>query len=247
MRFWHGFFKIGIFVVVLVWSMEVVGGKWQTYVGMGLEYFWVFAWMVLSALGYYVPDWRYLQWLTTIPGILCISLFWIMPESPKWLLASGKLDEAEDILRVAAVKNKMPLPEAWKLKAIVNNVEEMNEKKGNLLDLFKTKHLFVKTIILYFNWFANSFVYYGLTLNSGNLGGSYQLNFFLNGLFEFPAYTLSLYIILKCGRKMPYVGLMLIGGLVLLSTLFIERDVYPYNWPIVALAIIGKFCLTGWF
>ena len=41
--------------------------------------------------------------------------------------------------------------------------------KANLLTLFRTPNMAKKTLILYFNWFANSFVYYGLTLNSGNL------------------------------------------------------------------------------
>merc|ERR1712241_1083337 len=37
----------------------------------------------------------------------------------------------------------------------------------------------------------------------------------------------------------------LTGGLFL--TFFIERDVYPSNWPIVVLALIGNFCTTMCF
>ena len=49
------------------------------------------------------------------------------------------------------------------------------------------------------SWFANSFVYYGLTLNSGNLGGTVMVNFLLNGATEIPAYAFSLYILLRQG------------------------------------------------
>ena len=33
-------------------------------------------------------------------------------------------------------------------------------------------------------------------------------------------------------------------GVMFLLTLFIERDVYPSNWPIVVLALIGNFSTT---
>ena len=82
-----------------------------------------------------------------------------------------------------------------------------------MFDLFKHKNLAFKTLILYFNWFANSFVYYGLTLNSGNLGGTIMVNFLLNGAMEIPAYAFSLWILLKRGRKVPYVSMMLVEEL----------------------------------
>jgi hypothetical protein len=36
----------------------------------------------------------------------------------------------------------------------------------------------------------------------------------------------------------------LIAGAMFLCTLFIERDVYPSNWPIVVFALIGNFTTT---
>jgi hypothetical protein len=35
-----------------------------------------------------------------------------------------------------------------------------------------------------------------------------------------------------------------IPGAMFLCTLFIERDVYPSNWPIVVFALIGNFTTT---
>ena len=103
----------------------------------------------------------------------------------------------------------------------------------------------MKTLILYYNWFAISFVYYGLTLNSGNLGGTIMINFLLNGLVEIPAYTFGMYVLLYLGRKIPFSGMMLVGGIALLFTMAVPRDVYTANWPAVALAMVGKLCITG--
>merc|ERR1712079_764888 len=48
----------------------------------------------------------------------------------------------------------------------------------------------------------------------------------------------------KVGRKYPYAVGSTTTGVMFLLTLFIERDVYPSNWPIVVLALIGNFSTT---
>merc|ERR1719310_2567845 len=46
------------------------------------------------------------------------------------------------------------------------------------------------------------------------------------------------------GRKYPYAVASTITGVMFFITLFIKRDYYPSNWPIVVLALIGNFCTT---
>ena len=63
-------------------------------------------------------------------------------------------------------------------------------------------------------------VYYGLSLNSGNLAGDFYLNFFLTGLVEFPAYTLCLVLLDRTGRKKLHCACMVLGGLACICTIF---------------------------
>ena len=49
---------------------------------------------------------------------------------------------------------------------------------------------------------------------------------------------------LRVGRKYPYMCGTITTGVMFLLTLFIERDKYPSNWPIVVLALIGNFSTT---
>ena len=65
-----------------------------------------------------------------------------------------------------------------------------------------------------------SMVYYGLSLNTGNLGGDFYLNFTLSGLVEFPAYTLCLLLLDRIGRKFLHFIVMVLGGLACISTVF---------------------------
>ena len=62
---------------------------------------------------------------------------------------------------------------------------------------------------------------------------------------EIPAYTICMWVLLKKGRKLPYVLMMLTAGASLLLTMAVPRGVYAYNWPQVVLALIGKLMITG--
>ena len=65
-----------------------------------------------------------------------------------------------------------------------------------------------------------SMVYYGLSLNTGNLGGSFYINFLISGLVEFPAYTLCLILLDRTGRKWLHAASMILGGLCCICTVF---------------------------
>ena len=57
---WQGIFAIGVFTNAFVWAMEIVGGKWQTIIGIGCEGPWVVCWFTLALLAYIFPNWRHL-------------------------------------------------------------------------------------------------------------------------------------------------------------------------------------------
>ncbi len=64
-----------------------------------------------------------------------------------------------------------------------------------------------------------SLVYYGLSLNTSNLGGNDYLNFLVAGAVEMPAYALSHICILYIGRRIPLCTSFVVGGVSLLLTL----------------------------
>jgi hypothetical protein len=87
----------------------------------------------------------------------------------RWLLARGRKDEAKEILEKVAKENKVSIsPEVYESLA-----EEPAVKSGvSVLDLFRYRRLGLRSVNIFFNWFVNSGVYYGLSLNTSNLGGN---------------------------------------------------------------------------
>lgn len=60
----------------------------------------------LPLLAYLTRHWLLFGILTSVPGIVIMFYWFVMPESPRWLISRGKLREAEKIVRQIAVKNE---------------------------------------------------------------------------------------------------------------------------------------------
>ncbi|GBO22204.1 hypothetical protein AVEN_121363-1, partial [Araneus ventricosus] len=89
---------------------------------------------------------------------------------------------------------------------------EAESEKVNILQLFKPG-LLQKTVIILYLWFANAFMYYGISYNTNELAGDPFLNFALYGVIEIPAYALTLFVIQSKGRRRPEALSCLAAGL----------------------------------
>ena len=71
-----------------------------------------------------------------------------IPESPRWLLSQGRIEEAEKILHKAAKINKAKLPE----KIFDENSLDAGRAQGQLWNLFGSRTLAIRTLVIFFNW-----------------------------------------------------------------------------------------------
>lgn len=86
------------------WVPSQRRGRWllamQSFWTVGTLFEALLAWAVLPHL-----SWRWLVALSATPLLLLLLLFPWLPESPHWLAAQGRHDEAEAVLRRAAAAN----------------------------------------------------------------------------------------------------------------------------------------------
>ena len=59
----------------------------------------------LAALG--IRDYRWFQTALAIPCILMLGLYFIIPESPRWLISKKRYKEAREVIERAAKFNKV--------------------------------------------------------------------------------------------------------------------------------------------
>lgn len=94
-----------------------------------------------------------------------------------------------------------------------------------------------------FCWFANSLVYYGLSLSSGKLNGNPYLILFFLSLVEIPSYIAVIFTLDLLGRRTITSTLMLIGGLCCIAASYIDQG----TTLATVIVMIGKFMIAGSF
>lgn len=109
--------------------------------------------------------------------------------------------------------------------------------------------LFISFFTTCFYWvsdcrFANSLVYYGLTLNSGSLVGDPHLMLFISGIIEVPAYLLSAKIIDILGRR-PVISFCLVsGGLACICTTYFPQSIKKEFFFLLFVCFLSRKLMT---
>lgn len=94
-----------------------------------------------------------------------------MPESPRWLLVKGRLDEVRRIIEAAAKFNGRQLPADYQLTP-----PTQESSSQDVTYLFRSSYLRRISICFLCIWFTMNLVYYGIVLNMSSFGGNVYLN-----------------------------------------------------------------------
>ncbi|WP_165170775.1 MULTISPECIES: MFS transporter [unclassified Adlercreutzia] len=160
MRFILGVGLGGQFPVALSYLSEIVSGAerpkymtlYQLMTPIGFAVAGVLTVLILPHF-----DWRGVYLAEALPALFIIGIIKTCPESPLWLEAKGRYDEADAIctkFEQEAIARHKELPEPVRI--------ERTDKKASFKDLFSPKYLRV-TVLCFFVWFISMFSDYGLT------------------------------------------------------------------------------------
>ncbi|XP_031363875.1 organic cation transporter protein-like isoform X2 [Apis dorsata] len=101
----QGVFVQGLQNSTYILSLELFPAKARTFVALVMQIAWAIGLILLAALSYIIPDWRILQLAVSVPTAITVLYIWMIPESPRWLLAKGKTTEADMALERIAKYN----------------------------------------------------------------------------------------------------------------------------------------------
>ncbi|KAI1280346.1 Solute carrier family 22 member 3 [Halotydeus destructor] len=226
--------------------METTGPNVRATKGITCRLGWAIGYFLLPGLGMLFTNFRHLSLALSVPELLW--LYWLnkVSESPRWLMATDKPDKAAHIITKAMrVNGKSMVGIEDKLRQLQSNFKKTDEPvvEANLKDLFLWPALRKNTLILMFTWFTTGFVYYGLSLNIGDLGGSLLVNFAIAGILEFPAFGLSVYALEHYGRR--NVQALIMFGAALGSIAAIPLYAFDVAHVVrLTLGMFVKFCLA---
>ncbi|KAM3601016.1 uncharacterized protein V6R79_006146 [Siganus canaliculatus] len=232
--------QISIYISAFVLGTELLSKTMRViFTSLGAFLFYCIGYMTLPWIAYGIREWRTLLAVLSMTAVVYIPLWWFIPESPRWLLTQGRVEEAEAIVRDAARKNRVEAP------AVIFKESERQEKPLNrtytMLDILRSKNIRSITLMCLLLWMAINIGYFGLSLNTSNLSGNPFMNCFLSATTEVPAYVVSTWLLRKCPRRALLSSFLVIGGGVLLLIQFIPDTLH---YVALALEMTGKFGFT---
>lgn len=157
-------------------------------------------------------------------------------------MANEKNEEAMDLLRKAALMNGKPLQDDVEISQVYKDKVKLEDKrKHTVISLVRTPKMRRQSLIIFYLWFVNVLVYYGLSLNISDFGMNIYLTQFIFGLVEMPARTITLFT-LNRSRRISQLAFLAVGGIACLLTIFVPDDLSIFR---TVLAMVGKFGITA--
>uniref|UniRef100_A0A8C6TKF5 Solute carrier family 22 member 21 n=1 Tax=Neogobius melanostomus TaxID=47308 RepID=A0A8C6TKF5_9GOBI len=220
LHFVVGMSRVSTYISAFVLGMEVLSPHMRTaFSSLGACLFFAAGYMLMPLVAFLIRDWKSLLLGLSLPCCALLPLWWYIPESPRWLLSQGRIEEAELIIRNAAKMNKKQAPEI-----IFTSLQTYN-----ICDLLRWGSLC---------WNSVNIAYFALSLNTSNLYGDPYSNCFLSALVEVPAYVLTWVMLRWWPRRLCLSATLILGGAVLLFIPFIPQKLAAIA---VTLEMLGKF------
>ena len=216
-------------------------GRWLVL----LESFWAVGTLAVALCAYLlVPDhgWRP---LLAVSGIAALLVLWIrarVPESPRYLVAAGREEEAREVLARVARENGAPSPEG---RLTVTGTGEAQPGAGALLSPVLRR----QTIMLWSSWFAIGLAYYGLFVylptifveRGYSFVQTYGYSLILAGA-QVPGYLTAAWLVERWGRRPTLVTFLGASGAFTLLFAVVDST----GAVVAAAALMSFFSLGAW-
>lgn len=185
-----------------------------------LESFWGLGWLVAACIAYLlIPQfgWQMAFIIGTLPALYAFVIRMHMPESVRYLISHGKVDEAKDII--------LMLEKKLNVESQPFSNELTPEEKGTAVQnapgftvLWSSKYI-RRTIMLWLSWFGIVFSYYGIFMWLPSI--VFQQGFEVVKTFEYvmimtvaqlPGYFAAAWLVDIIGRKYTLSLFLLMSG-----------------------------------
>ena len=175
--------------------------------------------------------WRWMLGVQVLPALIYISLVWMIPESPRWLLIRKKDQQAAEKVFKMINPAKDPQDE---IRAILQTHDHARQKESIFMRMYRMP-LMLAFLIAFFNQFSgiNAFLYYAPRIFE--LAGLEKSSALLSsvgiGLTNLLFTLLGLFLIDRIGRRQ----LMFIGSAGYIISLSMIALSFYFDWKGMAV------------
>ncbi|KAG5890981.1 hypothetical protein JTB14_037967 [Gonioctena quinquepunctata] len=247
-RFIAGLATDSNFFMMYIIVMEYIKPSLRT---MGLNVcigvFYCLSCMAVPWVAALLGNWRFFLIFISIPHLLVLAFYFLVPESAQWLISKGRTEEAISCFRKIAKINRRTIDEKAieSLKRYCSQHVSVEKHHESLLGLLKTPKLRRKTLILTFKSMILTLCYDAISRDVNGLSFSPLVVFSATSSTILPSCLVILAIQDKVGRKALASGSLLLTGIFTACSGAIRALITePDAILIMILAIIARFGIT---
>lgn len=239
----------GMYVLALEW----VNSKYRVLGSMILSLSFPVGEILLGVVAMYIHDFRTLIRVLYTPALLIVAYYWLIPESVRWLLVTGRVDRAIKILKRMASVNGKQLSEKTidmiKSKYSTANSDSVDDKQQSIIQslhsILKSQKLCLRFMMCCYQWVTCSFCYYGLSMVATHVPGENRyISFIFVVAIEIPGLLISLILLNRIDRKQLLFGSLFLTAISTISTSWIPVE---YSTVILIFFMLGKASITAAF
>ncbi|XP_046579886.1 solute carrier family 22 member 15-like [Haliotis rubra] len=191
----------GYLVTYFPLAVEFVRSRWRTVVACFP--FWSLGFALFGLLAWPVHDFRYLCFIIAALETPFLFTYRFFPESIRWQLSRGRIDEAKKTIVRIVKMNRINMPDLSQMHYLAERekADRVFQKKYTFFHLYTSLIRVKKMAVFQTMWCISSIVYYGLSFGARNLVGNIYLNISLSGLAELPRIPVIIFVNDRIGRR----------------------------------------------
>ncbi|XP_045109904.1 organic cation transporter protein-like isoform X2 [Portunus trituberculatus] len=238
LRFLQGLCFETNYLMPYIIYMEVIPPERRALAVMVSFIAWTFGMCSTAFVAWLVPHWKYLAVISIIPSLLGFLYWRHLSDSPRWLLAKGKMHQCVDVLLQISVTNRKQVSQHEVEVKLMELIRQQPVDRP-LSDVLRYPKLALRTLMLFLMSFMQ-FVVYSVTMLSMTVLPNSFLAHFVLSIFELPSNFFGWAITHYLGRRfMAYCTFLLLSVFCLAAYFSIQNE-----WLLLTILGFVKFFST---
>ncbi|KAK1694424.1 hypothetical protein QYE76_011121 [Lolium multiflorum] len=254
LRVLTGFSNGSVGFCSFVLANEPIGPSRRGVAGMSAFYFFSGGVVLLAGVAaIFQSSWRLLYVVASLASLVyLVAVLPFVSESPRWYLVRGRADDAIRVLRDIASTNGSRIPDGVTLKFDDDDDDDdklagaESSSSASILDVLRSRTTRRRLVLSVLINLLCAVVYYGLSLNVGNLRTNLYVSVAVNALAEMPAFLLTTLFIDRFGRKPLAISTLLLSGVFCTAgSLISAADDATMSVAKMACSVVGIFGMAA--
>lgn len=221
------------YMAAFVLSVEWVSTKYRVLSCTATSMFYPLGEVFLGLLAMSIPSMRPLLLTIYIPGLLVAFYYWLIPESVRWLVVTGRHRRAMDTLYETAQANHVELSEKSKsivqrkcMEALDDDTSKATTGAIPISAVLRSRVLGMRLVNCSLCWIVIVHCFYGMSVSSTKIQGddNKYFSFIVVVFAEMPAALICYFLSDRLGRRITLFAGLAIAGIAIIASAYVAPD-----------------------